>query len=80
MYKKHSFEEKLRCMKLLDEGYTMRRLAKESGIRRNQLYDLRKRYLAYVGITACKMVVNNGTNLSSKHIYSLYLVQICAFP
>ena len=47
MYKKHSFEEKLRCMKLLDEGYPMRRLAKESGIRRNQLYDLRKRYLAY---------------------------------
>ena len=34
-------------MKLLDEGYPMRRLAKESGIRRNQLYDLRKRYLAY---------------------------------
>ena len=47
MYKKHSFEEKLRCMKLLDEGYPMRRLAKESGIQRNQLYGLRKRYLAY---------------------------------
>ena len=34
-------------MKLLDEGYPMRRLSKESGIRRNQLYDLRKRYQAY---------------------------------
>lgn len=34
-------------MKLLDEGYPMRRLSKESGIRRNQLYSLRKRYLAY---------------------------------
>ena len=47
MYRKHSFKEKLRCMKLLDEGYPMRRLAAESGICRNQLYYLRKRYLAY---------------------------------
>ena len=34
-------------MRLLDEGYPLRRLAKESGILRNQLRDLRKRYLAY---------------------------------
>ena len=47
MYKKHSFEEKLGCMKLLDEGYPLRRLSRESGIRRNQLHDLRKRYLAF---------------------------------
>ena len=47
MYKKHSFEEKLRCMRLLDEGYPLRRLSKESGILRNQLRDLRKRYLAF---------------------------------
>lgn len=47
MYKKHSFEEKLRCMKLLDEGYPLRRLSRESGILRNQLRDLRKRYLAF---------------------------------
>ena len=45
MYKKHSFEEKLRCMKLLDEGYPLRRLSRESGILRNQLRDLRKRYV-----------------------------------
>ena len=34
-------------MKLLDEGYPLRRLSRESGIRRNQLHDLRKRYLAF---------------------------------
>ena len=47
MYKKHSFEEKLRCMRLLDERYPLRRLSKESGILCNQLRDLRKRYLAF---------------------------------
>lgn len=46
-YKKHSFEEKLHCMKLLDQGYPLRQLSREVGIRRNQLYDLRKRYLVY---------------------------------
>jgi len=34
-------------MKLLDEGYPLRRLSRESGILRNQLRDLRKRYLAF---------------------------------
>ena len=34
-------------MRLLDEGYPLRRLARESGILRNQLRDLRKRYLAF---------------------------------
>ena len=34
-------------MRLLDEGYPLRRLSKESGILRNQLRDLRKRYLAF---------------------------------
>ena len=47
MYKKHSFEEKLRCMKLLDQGYSMRRLALEVGIPRTHLFALRKRYLAF---------------------------------
>ena len=47
MYKKHSFEEKLKCMKLLDQGYSMRRLAIESGIQRTQFLTLRKRYLAF---------------------------------
>ncbi|MBQ3812185.1 MAG: hypothetical protein II841_01320 [Bacteroidales bacterium] len=32
-------------MKLLDEGYPLRRLSRESGILRNQLRDLRKRYV-----------------------------------
>ncbi len=34
-------------MKILDVDYSMRRLAMESSIKRNQLYDLRKRHLAY---------------------------------
>ena len=47
MYKKYSFEEKLRCMKLLDQGYSMRRLALEVGIPRTQLLALRKSYLVF---------------------------------
>ncbi|MBP5589215.1 MAG: helix-turn-helix domain-containing protein [Bacteroidales bacterium] len=46
-YKKHSFEEKLHCMKLLDQGYPLRKLSREIGIMRNQLRALRKRYLAF---------------------------------
>ena len=46
MNKKNSFEEKLKCMTLLDQGYSMRRLDLEVGIPRNHLFALRKRYLA----------------------------------
>ena len=34
-------------MKLLDQGYPLRKLSREIGIMRNQLRALRKRYLAF---------------------------------
>ena len=46
-YKKHSFEEKLHCMKLLDQGYPLRKLSREIGIMREQFRALRVRYLAF---------------------------------
>ena len=47
MYRHHSFEEKLMYMKLLDKGYPMRRLSRETNIVRSRLYMWRKRYIAY---------------------------------
>lgn len=43
----HSFEEKLKYMKLLDEGYPMRQLSRETKIVRSRLYIWRKRYIYY---------------------------------
>ena len=47
MSKHHSFEEKLKYMKLLDEGYPMRQLSRETKIVRSRLYFWRIRYIYY---------------------------------
>ena len=47
MSKHHSFEEKLKYMKLLDEGYPLRQLSRETKSVRSRLYIWRKRYIYY---------------------------------
>lgn len=47
MSKHHSFEEKLKYMKLLDEGYPIHQLSRDFNISRTRLYDWRSRYLFY---------------------------------
>ena len=47
MHKHHSFEEKLKCMKLLEEGYSMSQLSRDFKICRAHLYDWQNRYLVY---------------------------------